>query len=148
MKKFRYSLFALLLIGFMSSCTSYNLSMREPNARVMFDRNDFDLSTQVSGEAKRTTILMIDFKRLFTQRSGGIEGGSGGIDFSSIPVVGSLISDPTVNYALYEMMEQNPGYDVVFYPQYSTKVSRPILGLGFILKTTRVKATARLGKMK
>jgi len=148
MKKFRFSLLAVLLIGLMSSCTSYNLSMREPNSRVMFDRNDFDLSGQVTGEAKRTTVLMIDFARLFTQRSGGVEGGGSGIDFSSIPVVGSFITDPTASYALYEMMEKNPGYDVVFYPQYSTKVSRPILGIGFLLKTTTVKASARLGKMK
>jgi hypothetical protein len=43
-------------------------------------------------------------------------------------------------------MENNKGYDVVFYPQYEVTVRRPI-GLGFIYKVTTVKATTRLGKL-
>lgn len=42
-------------------------------------------------------------------------------------------------------MNANPGYDVVVYPQYETKIERPI-GLG-IFKITTVKVTARLGKL-
>ena len=45
-------------------------------------------------------------------------------------------------------MAKNPNYDVVLYLQYETKISRPLLGLGFILKITDVKATARLGQLK
>jgi hypothetical protein len=45
-------------------------------------------------------------------------------------------------------MFTNPGYDVIFYPQYETKISKPALGLGFIVKITKVKTTARLGKLK
>ena len=44
-------------------------------------------------------------------------------------------------------MSQNKGYDVVFYPQYETKVQKPALGIGFITKITTVKTTARLGKL-
>jgi hypothetical protein len=57
-------------------------------------------------------------------------------------------SDKTANYSLYELMTNNPGYDVVFYPQYETKVLKPILGIGFLTKITTVKTTARLGKLK
>jgi hypothetical protein len=45
-------------------------------------------------------------------------------------------------------MSKNPGYDVVFYPQYEKHVRRPILGIGFIYKKTTVIAKARLGKLK
>ena len=41
----------------------------------------------------------------------------------------------------------NKGNDVILYPQYETKVVKPI-GIEFIFKTTTVKATARLGKLK
>jgi hypothetical protein len=44
-------------------------------------------------------------------------------------------------------MSSNPGYDVVFYPQFETKVVKPFLGLGFLTKITTVKTTARLGKL-
>jgi hypothetical protein len=46
------------------------------------------------------------------------------------------------------MMKNNPGYDVVFYPQYEAIVKRPVIGIGLIYKKITVKATARLGKMK
>jgi hypothetical protein len=70
------------------------------------------------------------------------------ISLASLPVVGGFVSgDKTVNYSLYEMMNANPGYDVVFYPTYEIKVVKPIIGLGFILKITHVKSTARLGKL-
>jgi hypothetical protein len=44
-------------------------------------------------------------------------------------------------------MNSNPGYDVVFYPQYETKVFKPVLGIGFLTKISTVKTTARLGKL-
>jgi hypothetical protein len=45
-------------------------------------------------------------------------------------------------------MKNNPGYDVVIYPQYDTLVVKPILGMGFIETITTVRTTARLGKLK
>ena len=61
--------------------------------------------------------------------------------------IGTFIGNKTANYSLYELMNGNPGYDVVFYPQYETKVFKPVLGIGFITKITKVKTTARLGKL-
>jgi hypothetical protein len=131
-----------------ASCTNMHNSMREPNSRVEFVKNDFTFSAPLSGEATSTRIFGIDFKRLFKKTSGSVEGASAGVSgiLASVPIIGATIVDPTANYALYELMNANPGYDVVFYPQYQTTVKRPI-GLGFIVKKTTVKVTARLGKI-
>lgn len=130
-----------------SSCSTYNTTMREPNVLVELEKDDFSLSEQVSAEAKSTKIIGIDFERLFTKRTGTIKGGASGISLASLPVIGNLLNDKTSNYALYELMNNNKGFDVIFYPQYQTKVVKPILGIGFLLKTTTVKTTARLGKL-
>jgi hypothetical protein len=139
---------AVLSLFFFASCTSLSKSMREPNVRVNLVADDFAVSDQVSGTASSTKILSIDWQRLFNNESAEVSNGTMNISLASIPVVGSSISDRTVNYALYNLMYQNPGYDVVIYPQYTTKVQRPFLGLGFIYSKTTVKATARLGKLK
>lgn len=135
---------------FLTNCTNINRSMREPNTRLNLEKKDFTLSDQVTGEATSTKILSIDFKRLFLKES-GIHNNDNimpslPINFASIPVIGSFIMDPTAGYALYDMMKKNPGYDVVFYPQYEATIKRPI-GIGFLYKVTTVKATARLGKL-
>ena len=140
------------LIASFSSCTTMNHSMRQPNTLVNLNKSYFTLSEQVTAEATCTKILNIDFERLFTKRTGVVEGGgvgigASGISLAMIPVFGNFIADKTVNYSLFNMMKDNPGYDVVFYPQYETKVFKPILGIGFITKITTVKSTARLGKM-
>jgi hypothetical protein len=152
MKKVRLNYFYLFVIALLglSSCTTINRSMREPNTKVQFTKADFTLSEQVSAEAKSIKIIGIDFERLFTKKTGTIEGGpqSGLINIADIPVLGQVLTDRTANYALYELMQNTPGYDVVFYPQYETKIVKPILGIGFLTKITTVKATARLGKLK
>ena len=145
------TLFVAMLALTISSCTTINKSMREPNNRVQFSKSDFTLSDQVSGEASSTKILNIDWARLFMKKTGTLESGAAAsslLSLASLPVVGGFISgDKTVNYALYEMMQANPGYDVIFYPTYEVKVVKPILGLGFLIRTTHVKSTARLGKL-
>lgn len=138
---------ALLSLS-MFSCASTNWSMREPNTKVIFNKSDFSLSEQVSEDASSVKILSIDWSRIFNRKTGTIEGGDATIiSLANIPVIGTVLSDKTANYALYKLMMTNPGYDVVFYPQYNTKVSKPFLGLGFIYKSTKVHTTARLGKL-
>lgn len=142
-------IFVGFLIGVVSSCTTLNHAMREPNVRVELEREDFTLSEQVSASASSTKILGIDFERLFSKKTGTIEGGGlTNISLANIPVVGNFVLDRTASYALFELMKNNPGYDVVFYPQYATQIARPFLGLGFIYKKTTVQTTARLGKLK
>ena len=135
-------------IAAFSGCTTFNHSMREPNTRVNLNKSDFSLSDQVSAKAKSVTVLGIDWARFFTKKTGEVDdGGSSSISLASIPVIGNYLGDKTANYALYELMNGNPGYDVVFYPQYETKVFKPVLGIGFLTTITTVKTTARLGKL-
>jgi hypothetical protein len=130
-----------------TSCTSLNQTMREPSSAVKFTKSDFSLSDQVSAEAKTVKVLGIDWVRLFSKKMGKVDDVSLSINAANIPVIGDFVSDRTKNYALYNLMNQNKGYDVVFYPQYETKVQKPFLGLGFLTKITTVKTTARLGKL-
>lgn len=147
MKKTSFISFLLIAIAVVTftSCTTVHKTMKEANTLVELKKADFVLSDQVTGDAKSVKILGIDWARLFTKRTGMIEGGSSSVSFASIPVIGNMLMDKTANYSLYELMQGNPGYDVVFYPQYETKIVRPILA-GFIFKITTVKTTARLGK--
>jgi hypothetical protein len=121
--------------------------MREPNVNVNLTKSDFTLSEQVTAEATSTVILGIDFARLFNKKIGGIEGGAYTIGFENVPVVGNFLGDKTSSYALYTLMNSNPGYDFIICPQYEKKVKKPILGIGFLMKKTTVKTTARLGKL-
>lgn len=135
-------LFITLAIAavFLSSCSSSLRTIREPNNYVEFQKDDFTYSAQVSAEATSTKIVGIDFARLFSKE----------LAFRNtplmIPVVGNYVSDFTANYALYKLLQENQGYDAVFYPQYETKVQKPF-GLGIYTITTS-KVTARLGKLK
>lgn len=145
------NLIAIASLILMASCMNISKSMREPNTRLNLQKSDFSLSEQVTGEASTTQILGIDFARLFMKRSAmvhkdGFPAGPLGIDISSIPVIGGFVMNKTSSYALYDMMDKNKGYDVVFYPQYEIVIDRPI-GLGIIYRKTTVKATARLGKL-
>ncbi len=133
-----------LVIALFSGCTGINHSMREPNAHMQWHKADFTYSGQVSAEASTTKILMIDWKRLFKKTTGTVSGGS----VASLPIIGNLLTDATSSYALYELMTANPGYDVIFYPQYEVTTKRPILGIGFIFTKTDVKVTARLAKIE
>ncbi len=138
----------VVVLATFASCTTLNHSMREPNTRVNLTKSDFTLSEQVSAEDKTVKILGIDFERLFKKETGVVDNGASSISLANMPVIGNVLYDKTSNYALYNLMFTNPGYDVIFYPQYETKISKPVLGLGFIVKITKVKTTARLGKLK
>jgi len=149
--KSKIKLFLITGIAFVafSSCTTLHKTMREPNTRVELDRNDFILSEQVTAEAHSTKVFGIDWGRIFHEETGEVKGRfSDQINLASIPVVGNYVSNKTANYALYELMRNNPGYDVVFYPQYETKMRKPILGIGVLYNKTTVKSTARLAKFK
>jgi hypothetical protein len=140
---------AILAIFLLAGCTATHKTMREPNIRLELDIDDFTLSEQVSAEASSTKIIGIDWKRLLNTETAAVQGAESLlIDLASIPIMGTYIYDQTANYALYQLMMNNPDYDVVIYPQYHTVINKPILGIGFILKKTNVKATARLGKLK
>lgn len=137
-------LIAILVIAavFMAGCTTISKTMKEPANYVEFKKDDFELSAQVSAEATSVRIIGIDFSRLFKKEVGSIEGPGNFV----VPVIGSFLTDKTSAYAMYNMMNQYPGYDVIIYPQYDKKKEVPFL-IPIFTKTT-VKVTARLGKLK
>ena len=138
---------ATVIVAF-TSCTTLNHTMREPDTRVNLNKSDFSLSDQVSAQARSVKVLGIDWARFFNKKTGEVDGeGSPSIELVNIPVIGNIVADRTAKYSLYELMNGNPGYDVVFYPQYETKVFKPVLGIGFFAKITTVKTKARLGKL-
>jgi len=164
MKRLFY-LTVLVFTVLISSCSISNLAMKQPNNHIEFYKGDFDYSAQVSGEATSVKILMIDWNRLFNWKSGNVSGESVpaqaevsplslstaftdgstlGALSAIIPVIGDLGKGSVNQYALYEMMKKNPGYDIVLYPQYETKK----FVIPFLYSKTTVKATARLGKIK
>ncbi len=145
-KAFLKTLMLGMLAVAVTSCTYTHHLMKEPNVRVDLNRNDFTLSDQVSADATTTRVLGIDWKRLFKASAGDInKDGSASLvpSIANIPVIGTVVADRTANYALYELMNNNQGYDVVFYPQYETVKKNYI-----VFSKTTVKATARLGKLK
>jgi hypothetical protein len=153
MKKYSVKIMlGLAVVLMVSSCTLKKNTIKEPNVFVELEKDDFELSKQVSAEAVEKTIINIDWSRLTNKEVGVIE--KEGIDFSApvdiatIPVIGYYVSTPAKNYALYNLLQANPGYDVVFYPQFEIIQKKPILGIGFFTTTTTVKVTARLGKLK
>ena len=121
--------------------------MKEPNVRVDLTKSDFELSEQVTGQARTIRVLGIDWARLFRKTSGEIKPFtpvSRLINIASIPIIGNLVTDRSSGYALYELMRDNPGYDVAFFPQFSVEQQR----YWFFVRITDVTATARLGKLK
>lgn len=150
------SVIAFLILG--TSCSTMNQSVREANILIELNKDDFELSEQVIGRAEQTLIFGIDFKRLFKKESGHTMSTSVASDISAeqkavlnsyynLPIIGQVLNDRTASYALYTLFSENPGYDVVFYPQYKIQVRKPI-GLGFIVKKTKVEVKARMGKLK
>lgn len=127
---------------FMSSCHTYTHSMKTPNSYVEYHAEDFTLSDQVTGEATVVRVLGIDWKHLFGTKEIGETESVG----TMVPFIGMAIPTGS-NYALYNMMQKNPGYDVVIYPQVETYRHAPVLGTDIYSKTT-FKVTARLGKLK
>ncbi|MBO4476558.1 MAG: hypothetical protein J5737_07550 [Bacteroidales bacterium] len=134
MKKIFFALLAVLAFV-ATSCSSTNHTMKEPLARFEFTANDIVLSAPVTGEATITRILNVDWSRLFTSTTGFFE--------SNISVIG-VILNADAYYAIYDLLEKNPGYDFVLYPQTVTKTT----GVQGIFTNTEVKVTARLGKLK
>jgi len=157
--------FVFGIIFLMSSCSITNQSMKMPNHYIEFYKADFEYSKQVTAEATSVRILGIDWARLFKWESGEIEGEvqnkvnintsaflsdlelidnlTGGLA-TSIPVIGNYAKGKISSYALYNLMQENPGYDIVIYPQYEVK--RFIVPVFYSKRTAKV--TARLGKIK
>ena len=139
MKKFRCLLILAVAILAFSSCTTLSRSMREPNVRLELNADDIELSEPVSGTATIVRVFGIDWKRLFKGEYASVTAPIMGLSPELLPEGSSQ--------AIYDMLEKNPGWDFVMYPQ--TKSEKySVLGLGLIYSETETTVTARLGKLK
>lgn len=160
--KNRYLLIIAAIIV-LQGCSVSSRSMKTPNYHIEFYKNDFEYSQQVSAEATSVRILCIDWQRFFNWETGNISSDRFRDDSQNVMVSGNIIADPIVGvvsaiipvvgdygkgkvsaYALHRLMQENPGYDVVIYPQYETQ--RFFVPLFYSKRTVTV--TARLGKIK
>jgi hypothetical protein len=138
--------------------------MQTPNYHIEFYKADFEYSPQVTAEATMVRVLGVDWSRIFNWDAAKIsnsnELSSPGVDITLgtnvvvdpivgvisavIPVLGDQVKGGVRSYALYNLMAENPGYDVVVYPQYEVK--KFIVPIFYSKRTARV--TARLAKIK
>jgi len=158
----RYLFFLALLI-IIQGCSVSSRSMKTPNYHIEFYKNDFEYSQQVSAEATSVRILGIDWQRFLNWETGSISSDRFRDESQNLMVSGNIVADPVVGvvsaiipvvgdygkgkvsaYALHRLMLENPGYDVVIYPQYETQR----FFVPFIYSKRKVTVTARLGKIK
>jgi hypothetical protein len=137
--------------------------MKEPNYHIEFYKEDFGYSPQVSAEATSVRYFGIDWKRLFDRNTGYIDNIRSNNGTNHLSISGSAYSDQAVGtistivpvigergkgkvsaYALYKIMQKNPGYDVIIYPQYHIKK----FSIPLIYSKQTVKVTARLGRLR
>jgi len=135
MKKSLFIALLAVLALTATSCSSTLKSIAEPNVRFELTANDYVLSAPVTGQATVTRILGVDWARLFTTTAGFVK--------SNASIVG-LVLNPDEYYAIYDLLEKNPGYDFVMYPQSTTKT----VGIVGLYTNTEVTVTARLAKLK
>ncbi len=133
-KSFFIALLAVLALT-VTGCSATLKSMQEPKVHFELTGNDFILSAPVTGEATVTRVLGIDWARLFNTTAGFVE--------SNASIIG-LVLNADEQYAIYDLLDKNPGYDFVMYPQTVVKTT----GVQGIFTQTEVKVTARLGKLK
>ena len=126
----------LLTVVLASSCSTTFRTMREPNVLFELTGRDYVLSDEaVTGEATVLYVFGIDWKRIF--------GHTDRAEFDA-PVVGlENIVKGAEQYAIYDLMEKNPGYDFVMYPQ----VTKSYKQFPLIYRRVNVTVKARMGKL-
>lgn len=126
----------ILTVMLASSCSTTFRTMREPSVLFELTGRDYVLSDEAAtGEASVLYVFGIDWKRIFSHTDRA--------EFDA-PIVGlENIVKGAEQYAIYDLMEKNPGYDFVMYPQVTKKYKR------FPLIYSRVNVTvkARMGKL-
>jgi len=153
----------LCVSGLFCGCSVSTHSMKHPNYHIEFYKADFEYSDQLMAQATSVRILGIDWQRLFSWKSGYIDYDGLNKTSPDISINSSIIADPVIGgltavipvlgnygqgrvstYALYTLMKENPGYDIVIYPQY--EMESFIVPVFYSKRTVTV--TARLGKIK
>lgn len=154
------------------SCKISRNSMREANYQLWLHHEDLDLSERVTGKAAQNKVFLIDWERLFGKKKyefGGFgelpgdpfapnvtgqisnivatAGGSGNIQSAFNVVLNGVIGISSASrveqMAMYDLIQKNPGYDLVMFPTFQTHKKWFLIG-----SNTDVICTAKLGKLK
>jgi hypothetical protein len=139
MKKISILVVVAVMAMLMGSCMSTQMTVSRSVPEIQLKPENLDITQQMEATAVTVRVFGIDWERLFSSRSAAIRGSV----YTPVPIV-----DKTDQYAVYSLLKQNEGYDMVLYPQFTTVVRKPFLGLGAIYKVTEVKVTARMAKLK
>ena len=139
MKKISIILSVLAMTILMGSCMSTQLTLSGSIPEIHLKPEHLEITQPLEATAVTVRVFGIDWERLFNSRSAAIRASV----YTPMPLV-----DKTDMYAIYSLLKQNEGYDMVLYPQFNTVVRKPFLGLGSIYKVTEVKVTARMAKLK
>ncbi len=165
-------LFPVIGLLVLTACSFHAYRMNELDSRLELTLADLEISEPLTAEATVVRYLGIDFQRLFKQETGDIRpsttsttgpslsstykstvattiNGLGTVVVETVnnlvtAVVGPVMDRAAGTYALHNLMNANPGYDIVLYPKFE-KVSR---GFPPFYTTTTVKVTARLGRLR
>lgn len=148
------TLIFLSIIAF-TACVSSNQMVEQPVSYLQLRRADFEISEQKTAEAHTTQIFCVDWRRLFKKtKASSKDMLAVDVEWTqnySIPIIGPVlydyVIDKTTEYAMWELMQANPGYDVIMYPQVTRKIRRP-LGFGRLYREIDVTVSARLAKIK
>ena len=161
----------IILSIFISGCAINTYTTNELDNRLSLTIDNLDISPQFSAEAEVINILGIDFERLFNKKTGTygaitttssnkttyertfnqnqFSSGSGLRIITSAEniisrILGPLSGSEASTYALYNLLEAFPDYDFILYP----RIEENTTGIPFFITKTKVKVTARLGKIK
>ena len=162
----------IILSIFISGCAINTYTTNELDNRLSLTIDNLDISPQFSAEAEVLNILGIDFARLFNKKTDipGVYSGyhtatygasaiissysnksiESGFKFISSAediisrVIGPLGGSEASTYAFNNLLEAFPDYDFILYP----KIEENTIGIPFLITKTKVKVTARLGKIK
>ena len=122
-----------------TGCSSAYRSARQPSILVELNSSDYELSEPVTGTAHVTRVLGINFENIFNSHLGDASSAVVGTSLDSF----GLLSASDKACAIYDLLEKNPGWDFVVYPQFI------ITGKDYLVYSdTDIIVTARLGRLK
>ncbi len=156
MKNKILAFFSLISLVFLSSCMTSHRSVKQPETYLQLRRSDFEISDLKVASANTKQILCIDWSRIFKKsKANGNDMLENDAElwtmYYSAPIFGPIVYDyvfdKTTEYAMWELMQANPGYDLVMYPQVERHIKRPI-GIGWLYREIDVTVSARLAKIK
>lgn len=140
MKKTSFiSILLCALLTVCSGCMSTRLNITNTVPLIQLEPEDLEITEQKEAKIISTKVFGIDWKRAFKSHSAEMRGSV----YSNI-----MTLDKSEDYAVYDLLKNNEGYDMVLYPKFDKVVRKPVLGLGFLYKVTEVKVTARMAKLK